>query len=340
MNDLTIAKQADDVNIQNDLDKQQLLQKIHDLGMPLYHKGRKLSSMLQQPMEVLIKQAEDGGPIANSLLDLRLSVEKMDPSSIDFEGGWFTRFIGLIPGVGQPVKRYLIRFESTKTTIDSIVRSIELGRDQLIRDNAILEQDQGSMAQLINDLLSEINSMNLEEKKIEDMIQTLTGDDVDTKSKVSFLKTEVLLALRQRIVDLQQQLAVYRQAMVACGLIIKNNQELIRGVNRALNVTVSALETATTIALALANQKNVINKVQQINDTTSRLIEKTSENLKGQAVEIHKQAASTMLDTESLKRSFANLKDAIRDVDSYRQDSLPKLKQAIREIEAVNRDFI
>jgi uncharacterized protein YaaN involved in tellurite resistance len=83
------------------------------------------------------------------------------------------------------------------------------------------------------------------------MIQTLTGDDVDTKSKVSFLKTKVLLALRQRIVDLQQQLAVYRQAMVACGLIIKYNQELIRGVNRALNVTVSALETATTIALTI-----------------------------------------------------------------------------------------
>jgi uncharacterized protein YaaN involved in tellurite resistance len=39
--------------------------------------------------------------------------------------------------------------------------------------------------------------------------------------------------------------------MVACGLIIKYNQELIRGVNRALNVTVSALETATTIALTI-----------------------------------------------------------------------------------------
>lgn len=58
--------------------------------------------------------------------------------------------------------------------------------------------------------------------------------------------------------DLQQQLAVNQQGILAAEILVKNNKELIRNVDRGINVTVSALETAVAVALTLNNQKLVL----------------------------------------------------------------------------------
>ena len=103
----------------------------------------------------------------------------------------------------------------------------------------------------------------------------------------SFIEEELLFPLRQRTMDLQQQLAVNKQGVLATEIIVRNNRELVRGVNRAVDVTVSALQVAVTVALALAHQKVVLDKVEAVNRTTSTLIAGTAERLKTQGTAIH-----------------------------------------------------
>ena len=55
-------------------------------------------------------------------------------------------------------------------------------------------------------------------------------------------------------------------------VIIKNNMELIKGVDRASTTTVSALRTAVITAQALGNQKLVLDQITALNATTSGLI--------------------------------------------------------------------
>src|SRR5690606_42135790 len=57
-------------------------------------------------------------------------------------------------------------------------------------------------------------------------IAQLPADD----SRRSFMEEELLFPLRQRILDLQQQLAVSQQGILALEVVIRNNRELIRGV--------------------------------------------------------------------------------------------------------------
>ena len=64
------------------------------------------------------------------------------------EAGWFTRTLGLIPGVGTPLKRYFSRYEQAGTVIDAIIRSLEDGAEQLARDNRTLLNDQRDMRDL------------------------------------------------------------------------------------------------------------------------------------------------------------------------------------------------
>ena len=160
-------------------------------------------------------------------------------------------------------------------------------------------------------------------------VKQLVSDDPRTV----FIQEELLFPLRQRIQDLQQQLLVNQQGFLTIEMIVRNNKELIRGVNRAQNVTVSALQVAVTLALALANQRIVLEKVQAVTKTTEALIAGTAERLKTQGAEIHKQAAGTALDLDVLRQSFADIRAALDDVSRYRQEALPKMAENIVEMD-------
>jgi len=131
--------------------------------------------------------------------------------------------------------------------------------------------------------------------------------------------------------DLQQQLAVNQQGVLSTAIVIGNNRELVRGVDRALNVTVSALQVAVTVALALVNQRIVLDKITALNTTTSNLIAGTAATLRTQGVAIQTQASQAMLDIDSLKSAFADINAAMDEISRFRQEALPKMAQTILE---------
>lgn len=314
----------------NESSKEASRQAVESMGRDLQKGAASKSKMLQAPIRELSQNAEDGGPVANALVDLRVEVEKLDPASVELSPGWLTRTVGLIPGIGTPLKRYFMRYESSQTVIDSILKSLEKGRDQLKRDNVTLGEDQKAMRQLTLSLTDQVSmAMSLDEEIGRALTEEITADDPRRR----FIEEELLFNLRQRTMDLQQQLAVNQQGVLATELIIRNNRELIRGVDRAIDVTVSALQVAVTVALALAHQKIVLDKVEAINRTTSDLIAGTAERLRTQGTEIHRQASSTMLDMESLRSAFADITGALDEISRYRREALPQMASNILELD-------
>ncbi len=305
------------------------------MGRDLQTRSATRSRMLQAPLKELSHGTEDGGEVAKSLSDLRIEVEKLDPSGLDTEAGWFTRFVGKIPGVGTPLKRYFMRYESSQTQIDSIVQSLEKGRDQLKRDNTTLGDDQKTMRELTHALTGQVALAQALDAAVVDKLATDIGPDDPRRQ---FVEEDILFALRQRTLDLQQQLAVNQQGVLAIEIIIRNNRELIRGVDRALDVTISALQVAVTVALALAHQKIVLDKIEAINTTTSAMIAGTAERLKTQGTAIHQQASSTMLDMESLKQAFADIDAALDEISRYRREALPTMAGSILELDQLTAE--
>ena len=129
--------------------------------------------------------------------------------------------------------------------------------------------------------------------------------------------------------DMQQMIVVNQQGIVSLNVIRRNNKELIRGVKRAQNVTVSALRTGVMVASALYNQKIVMDKINVLNQTTENIIESTSHMLKEQGREIQKHSAETMISPEILKASLSEALQAIEDVSTYKTEALPKMKETI-----------
>ncbi|HUV17063.1 MAG TPA: toxic anion resistance protein [Ilumatobacteraceae bacterium] len=308
---------------------------VDSMGRDLQTRSATRSRMLQAPLKEISHGTEDGGEVAKSLSDLRIEVEKLDPSGLDTEAGWFTRAIGRIPGVGTPLKRYFMRYESSQTQIDAIVHSLEKGRDQLKRDNVTLGDDQKQMRELTHLLADQIALAQALDAVVVDKLATEIGPDDPRRQ---FVEEDILFALRQRTVDLQQQLAVNQQGVLAVEIIIRNNRELIRGVDRAIDVTISALQVAVTVALALAHQKIVLDKIEAINTTTSAMIAGTAERLKTQGTAIHQQASGTMLDMESLRQAFADIDIALDEISRYRREALPTMAGTILELDQLTAE--
>jgi len=306
---------------------------VESMGRDLQAEAAQRSKMLRQPIKDLSARGTEGGSVANALLDLKMKVEELDPARIDLSPGFATRMLGMIPGVGSPLKRYFSRYESAQTVIDAIVNSLQQGREQLRRDNVTLGEDQGQMRGLTLKLERQIKLGQLIDQKLSGK---LGGDIPAGDIRHKFVQEELLFPLRQRIMDLQQQLAVNQQGVLSLGLIMRNNEELMRGVNRAVDVTVSALQVAVTAALALANQKIVLDKVNALNQTTSDLIAGTAERLRSQGAEIQKQASSSMLSLESLKAAFANINAAMEEISRYRREALPRMAQTILEFDKLS----
>jgi uncharacterized protein YaaN involved in tellurite resistance len=310
-------------------------QAVEMLGRDLQSQSAHRSRMLQQSVALMSNQGAEKGPVTNALIDLKLKVEELDPNQIDLEAGWFARMVGHIPGIGTPLKRYFSRFETAQTTISAIVNSLERGREQLRRDNLTLQDDQRSMQSLVEQLERHVQLGQLVDDKLQVAIAGLRGKE---EARARFIEEELLFPLRQRIIDLQQQLAVNQQGILTSAIVMRNNGELIRGVNRALDVTISALNVAVSTALALANQQIVLDKVQAVNKTTSDLIAGTAKRLRSQGTAIQRQSASTMLDMKALKGAFADINAALDEISRYRQAALPQMAKAIIDLDRMSAE--
>lgn len=286
------------------------------------------STLLRQPLANLIKDAEDGGPVATGLLSLQEQVSAINPNRVQFTMGTLRRILSRLPGVGTPIGRWFARYQSVDGVIEDIVSSLKDGKAQLERDNVALRNDQKHMRELTYQLQDYIKLGQSVDRTLSESMASTSDDE-----RRRFLEEEVLFPLRQRIADLQQVLAVNQQGALSTEVIIRNNQELVRGVDRAVNVTVTALSTASTLALALQAQKRVLKGVQSVTDTTNELIAGTAKTLRTQGVEIQKQASQTQLDIDTLKQAFVDVEAALQDIGSFRREALPQMAESIVEMD-------
>jgi uncharacterized protein YaaN involved in tellurite resistance len=316
-------------------EQEQGKQAVETMGHALQGQAAHRSRMLQQTVAVMSSQGSEKGPVTNALIDLKLKVEELDPNHLDLDAGWFMRLAGRLPGVGTPLKRYFSRFESAQTVLDAIVNSLERGREQLKRDNLTLQEDQKAMRELTEKLSRQIRLGQLVDEKLQLSLARLGKDE---EARAHFVEGELLFPLRQRIIDLQQQLAVNQQGLLASAIVMRNNSELVRGVNRALDVTVSALNVAVSTALALGNQRIVLDKVNAINRTTSDLISGTAKKLRTQGAAIHAQASTAMIEMNALKSAFADINAALDEISRFRQSALPQMAKTIIDLDRLSAE--
>lgn len=305
-------------------DKKQILQTLESFGAGTMKHSAEKNSLLQVSVGNLAKGGDEGGVVAQGLMELHRELKDLDPSIVDFTK---TGFLGKL---FNPIRAYFEKYEKADSVIADIVASLDKGKATLKNDNTTLEFEQQHLSDLTKKLMKEIELGALMDRSIEKQIEAAKERNEDPE-KIKFITEEILFPLRQRIMDMQQMIVVNQQGIMAIEIVIRNNKELIRGVDRAQNVTISALRISVTVAGALYNQKIVLQKIQMLNATTNNIISSTSKMLQEQGLEIQKQSMDANISVETLKSAFADVMSALDSISTYKQEALPKMRDTINQ---------
>ena len=298
---------------------------IHQLGSAEIRASAQIANrMLDRPAKSMDKALFDNSPIAKSLTELRSVVEELDPSR---QGSLSSprKFLGIIP-MGKSVQDYFRKYQSSQTHINAIIESLYHGKDELMKDNASIEQEKVNMWALMQSLRQYIYVGKKIDERLEQKIGELEATDPE---KARVVKEELLFYVRQKNMDFLTQLAVNIQGYLALDMIRKNNLELIKGVDRATTTTIAALRTAVMVSQALSSQKLVLDQINALNSTTSSLIESTSVMLKRQTAQVHEQASGSSLDLEKLQKSFNHIYETMHAIDAFKVKALGNMQQTL-----------
>ena len=302
--------------------RDRIMKPLDSFGLTDMSKSASRNEMLATRFVDLQKGGKDSENIGEKLAELDRQMKDLDPSKVDFTKK------GVFGNLLNPVRKYFEKYEKAEGAISNIMESLDKSSKVLQNDNTTLLNEENYLREVTNKLLADIELGKQMDESIEAQIQEaeLNGVPAD---KIKFVREEILFPLRQRIMDMQQMIVVNQQGIVSLNVIRRNNKELIRGVYRAKNVTLSALRTAVMVASALYDQKIVMDKINILNSTTENIIETTSHMLREQGSEIQKHSAETMISSDVLKASFLEALQAIEDVSTYKEQALPKMKETI-----------
>lgn len=308
--------------------RREFIQVVESFGAEVVRQSQAKNSILQKRMGDFSRAGGESGQVAKGLEELSLKMRVLDPSGLDFTK------TGILGKVFNPVRRYFERFKTADAEIADIVKTLQKGQGILKNDNTTLEIEQASMRDLTKQLTQKIELGSQLDSYLANAVENakISGG---SEERVKFVEEEILFPLRQRLMDFQQLLVVNQQGIIAMEVIRKNNLELIRAVDRAQIVTVSALRVAVTVAGALYNQKIVLEKVQTLNAATNDMIQATSRMLKEQGTAIQREAAEASISPDTLKQAFADTLSALDDISAYKEKALPQMAQTIQDFRQI-----
>ena len=293
---------------------------------------QKAAEQSNRMLEVPVKDIErkglsDTSQVGKTLLELRRTIEDLDPSQAEKSRN---KILGIFP-FGKGLEDYFRKYQDSQQHLNAILHALRQGQDELTKDNVSLNLEKQQLWTSMGRLNQYIYIAEQLDTRLAAHIAELQANDPE---KAKALSEDVLFYVRQKHQDLLTQLAVSIQGYLAIDVIIKNNLELIKGVDRASTTTVSALRTAVIVAQALGNQKLVLDQITALNETTSGLIERTSEMLKENSAKIQEQAASSTIQLESLQKAFANVYETMDTIDTFKQQALHTMSETIGVLEA------
>lgn len=291
------------------------------------------NSFLQRPVKAM-KDMKEGAGVANTLMDLRRVVEDLDPGRR--EKLWsVNKLIAWLP-FAKKVDNYFKEYQASETQINAILEGLYSGKDSLQRDNASIEIEKKTMW----DNMGALEQFIYVTKELASQVEAILPQiEAENAYKAKIIRDDILFYLKQRHVDLMTNMAVNMQSYMSLDVVLKNNDELIKGVERATTTTVQALRVAVMVSTALSTQSLVLDQINAVNRTTENLILNNAKMLHQQGVEIHKQASGATINPEILNEAFKQVVGALDSIEQYKAEAIKNMDVTIENLSGTISDM-
>ncbi|RKN04771.1 toxic anion resistance protein [Streptomyces radicis] len=264
--------------------------------------------------------------VSSSLLDLRRTVEDLDPR--ESSSGGVRRLLSRLPG-GNKFRDHLARYASAQGTLQKIVATLRAGQDELRRDSATMHTERARLWDTMGKLQEYAVLTEALDDELRRRVEHVEATDPD---QATALRADILFPVRQKHQDLLTQLAVCAQGYLAMDVVRRNNEELIKGVDRAATTTVTALRIGIMLSAALENQRKVGEQVTALRTTTDELVRGNAEMLATQSGEIQKMAADPAVGAETLRAAFQQIYRTLDTIDTYKAQATEAMAATARAL--------
>jgi uncharacterized protein YaaN involved in tellurite resistance len=271
----------------------QLVSAIPELGRAEQQAFWQLNNRLVHPLQQLMADTRAGGQVSTLLQSLQRKVKAIHPPEKRRPGLW-QRLMLLFSEHNSPWEMWLAAYPDEKKQLMALVERLDDEKQQLIRDNHILNADHEQVSAAVKDLERACDQVNAFTQQLS------AADQLDAG-----FRAELLPEVQRRLIELQQQLLIGRQAVLTIDLLIKQNKSLINGIEQAVYSTTSAVNVAAGVALASRQQQTMAGQEQAGEQSIDVARLEQAQQLIEQTIQ---QMQQVRKDTESLTGEIQNKK--------------------------------
>ncbi|GGC77191.1 toxic anion resistance protein [Enterococcus wangshanyuanii] len=287
-------------------------------------------------------QAQDIGPLGDSLTDLMYRLNEANPDELRAgEGNIFQKMFGKVK---QSIFEITAKYQKIGAQIDKIAIKLDKEKNGLLKDNLMLEQ-------LYNKNKDYFDALNIYiaagELKIEELQTTIipeamkkaeeSGDQMDVQIANDY--TQFLDRLDKRTHDLRLARQITIQQAPQIRLIQNTNQALAEKIQASINTAIPLWKNQVVIALTLLRQKDAVTAQRQVSETTNDLLKKNSEMLKISAIETAKENERGIVDIETLQKTQNDLVETIQETLRIQKEGKEKRRAAEIELGHMEEDL-
>jgi uncharacterized protein YaaN involved in tellurite resistance len=250
--------------------------------------------------------------VTGGLTELRRTVRELDPK--DLRGLTGRKVLGLIP-FGTNARGLLARFRAADGPLNQVVLKLRGGQDELRRDNAAIRGERERLWTVMTRLSADAQLAAAVDEAVDQQARIIELSD---PARATALRADVLHPVRVRHQDLLTQLAVCAQGYLALDVIRRGNDELIKGVERAVGTTVTALRIGMVVAAALADQRAVVDQIDAVRGLTDGLLRANADLLALQGDDVQRISSEPMVGVDAIRDSFDQVYATIDAIDTFK----------------------
>jgi uncharacterized protein YaaN involved in tellurite resistance len=245
------------------------------------------------------------------------------------------RFLRKIPGVRKlvtSVAQIKAKYDTIEKNIEGILDKLEAGRQIAIRDNNLLEKQFENNCDYVDQLEELIIAGKIKSEELEELLAKMKGNPEDYETyQISDIE-EYKNSLDKRIHDLTILRFAFKESLTQIRIIQRTNLMSANNTEAQIALTVPLWKNQLSLAVALYNQKNVIDMSGKVADATNEIIAKNASMLKEQAIQVAEQNQRSVIDIETLRKSTADILATVEGVQKANKIGAEKRANAEAEL--------
>lgn len=287
-------------------------------------------------------RAKDSGYVGEVLSDLVIKVKDINVDSLS-EGNFISK-IPIIGGIFDSFQKFITRYNKLSVQIEKIVDELDKSQMSLLKDITLLDNLYKKNEEYLQDLDIFIAAGDLKIKELRETVlpemkkkADESNDPADAQKMNDF--SQFLNRFEKKIHDLKLSRMLAIQTSPQIRLIQNNDQLLVEKIQSSILNTIPLWKNQIVIAISIFKQRKALQLQKEVTDTTNDLLQKNSEMLKQNSLEVAKESERGIIEIETLKKVNNDLVTTIEETLRIQADGRAKRAQAEQELVSMETEL-